>query len=568
MTTAAVQAPPTTEEATAPPTTGRRPFWRRPLAACALLFVVYLALSFLNDPRGNLGTDSGGKVATLAAMEDFGRVVPDVGYWAAASDPQGVLHPLYYTKHVGDHWVNVTTLPMLYAGWPLYRVGGERALLLLPMLGGVLCALAARRLARLLGGDGMAAFWAVGLATPVAVYALDFWEHTLGLACMVFAVAILVEIARGTAGAPAALGAGALFGLAATMRTESLVYWAVGTVVVLVTRLVARAALARVVAIGAAIAAGVAAVMVTNQLVERLVLGSSVRAGRAAGTAGAAGAGMAGRLGEAFTTTLGLNGLQPPVDVVAGGAVVALVAVAVLALGFTAEPNRLVGIGALTIAGVVFVARFGDGLGFVPGFLVASPLAVAGLCFGWRVRRALTVLLVAVLSLPVVWLLQYQGGARPQWGGRYVLCTSALLAIVGVVLLRRRRAAFVAILAFALLVTACGVAWLSERSHAVAHGMEQVLARHDEAVISTDAHLFREGGAFYRPGRHWLTAVTAADLHRAAAIVREAGDREVAVIGATDHRLPNTLAGFRRRSSHTLEILPGQRLVVVTYRLS
>src|SRR5262249_39960866 len=186
----ALDAPPSPSTQTVTTTTtSRRIWWRRPLAACALLFVVYLALSFLNDPRGTLGTDSGGKLATFAAMEESGRAVPDVGYWAAAADPSGALHPLYYTKHVGDHWVNVTTLPMLYAGWPLYRIGGERALLLLPMLGAVLCALAARRIAQLLGGDGMAAFWAVGLATPVAVYALDFWEHTLGLACMLFAVA-------------------------------------------------------------------------------------------------------------------------------------------------------------------------------------------------------------------------------------------------------------------------------------------------------------------------------------------------------------------------------------------
>ena len=562
----AVQAPPDTEDAAASPTPTRRSLWRRPLAACALLLVGYVALSYLNDPRGTLGTDSGGKLATLAAMEQSGRAAPDVGYWAAAADPRGVLHPLYYTEHVGDHWVNVTTLPMLYAGWPLYRIGGVRALLLFPMLGGVLCALAACRLARLLGGDGMAAFWAIGLATPVAVYALDFWEHTLGLACMLFGVAMLVEVGRGSAGARAALGAGALFGFAATMRTEALVYLAIATVVALATRLLSRAHLARIIALGAAVSGGALAVLLTNQLVERVVLGASFRAGRAAGTAGAAGTGLAGRIGEAVTTTLGLNGLRPPVDVVAGGAIVALVAVAVLALGFTTEPNRLVGVGALAVSAVVFVARFGDGLGFVPGLLVASPLAIAGLCFGWRARRASTVLTVALLSLPVVWMLQYQGGARPQWGGRYVLCSGALLAVAGVVVLRRRRAAFAAILAFSVLVTAFGVAWLSERSHAVAHGMEEVLARHDEAVISTDAHLFREGGAFYERERHWLTAITQADLRRAAAIVSQAGAREVAVIGHEGDGLPSRLGDFVRGPAERLEVLPGQPLIVRAYR--
>ncbi len=85
---------------------------------------------------------------------------------------------------------------MLYAAVPLYEVGGLRGILLLPMLGAVLAALAARALARRLGGDGMLAFWAIGLATPVAVYALDFWEHSLGLAAMLWGVVLLVDVAR------------------------------------------------------------------------------------------------------------------------------------------------------------------------------------------------------------------------------------------------------------------------------------------------------------------------------------------------------------------------------------
>ena len=89
----------------------------------------------LNDPRGTLGTDTGGKLATLHMMERNGGLDPDIGYWAAGDDPTGVLHPLHYTYRMGDKWVNVTTFPMLYAAYPLYLVGGDRAVLLLPMLG-------------------------------------------------------------------------------------------------------------------------------------------------------------------------------------------------------------------------------------------------------------------------------------------------------------------------------------------------------------------------------------------------------------------------------------------------
>ena len=80
-----------------------------------------------------------------------------------------------------------------------------------------------------------------------------------------------------------------------------------------------------------------------------------------------------------------------------------------------------------------------------------------------------------MVSLPVVWLFQYSGRCRPQWGGRYVLLSGVLLAVAGVVVLRHRRVALVAVVVVSLLVTGCGVVWLSERSHTVADGMERIL---------------------------------------------------------------------------------------------
>src|SRR5262249_46550038 len=153
---------------------------------------------------------------------------PSVGYWAASSDPRGTLHPLRFTADVDGVWVQATTLPMLVLAAPLAAVGGDRAVLLLPMLGAVACAFAARALARRLGAStGWAAFWAVGLATPVAIYALSFWEHTIGVALMAWAVVLVVDVVRDRAGARRAAVAGALFGAAATMRTEAFVYLAV-----------------------------------------------------------------------------------------------------------------------------------------------------------------------------------------------------------------------------------------------------------------------------------------------------------------------------------------------------
>src|SRR5512134_1368471 len=115
----------------------------RRVLAPILLLIAYVALSFVNDPDGFLGTDTGGKVATLEHMVDAGDFDPDLGYWAEEWDSEGDYHPLYYTSHLGDRWVNVTTLPVVLAARPLYDVGGYRLALLLPMLGAVATALAA-----------------------------------------------------------------------------------------------------------------------------------------------------------------------------------------------------------------------------------------------------------------------------------------------------------------------------------------------------------------------------------------------------------------------------------------
>ncbi|HEX8771474.1 MAG TPA: hypothetical protein VF711_11970, partial [Acidimicrobiales bacterium] len=232
---------------------------RSTLPACLILVAVYMCLSLFNNAHGYLGTDTGGKVATLEAMHDHGGLNPDIGYWAAKWDADGHLHPLYYTAHLDGKWVNATTLPALYVAYPLYELGGYRAALLVPMAGAILAALAARALARRIGGgDGWAAFWLVGLASPVTIYALDIWEHTLGVGLVGWGIVLLYDFAEGRAGWRAAGGAGLLFGLAATMRTEALIYGAVATAVFGTTALWRRRRLLMPLAAGFAVVVGLA----------------------------------------------------------------------------------------------------------------------------------------------------------------------------------------------------------------------------------------------------------------------------------------------------------------------
>ncbi len=548
---------------------GLRAWLQRPVVAGILLLMIYAALSFaLNDPRGTLGTDTGGKLATLRTMELHGGFNPDVGYWAADRDPTGVLHPLFYTYKAGDKWVNVTTLPMLYAAYPLYLVGGDRLVLLLPMLGAVACAFAARALARRLGAaTGWSAFWIIGLATPVAIYALDFWEHSWGLALMMWGAVFLLDVAERRAGWRGALAAGALFAGAATMRTEALVYLLVAAAVTCLTLVVRDRAWRAAVVRGVAIVVGAVVVLAANQLLERFTVGVSLRASRVAGTAAGAGGSATERAKEALTTSLGMNFFGGSADWIAGLLVVGLVAYGVWALRARSDDRRLLGIAAVTLAVVVIVLRFADGLGFVPGLLTASPVAVVGLVFGWRRREFRYPLIVACVALPLVWIFQFSGGAGPQWGGRYELLSGALLAVVGVVVLQGSPRALLAVVMVAGLVTVGGIAWLSVRSHTVADAMTTIIARHDQAIISRDAHTLREGGAFFEPGAHWLTATSQKDFERAVAILHDSGDTEFALLASNPDAVPAEIGGYVRGRTEMVALLrPDVKVMVVTYR--
>jgi hypothetical protein len=218
------------------------------------------------------------------------------------------------------------------------------------------------------------------------------------------------------------------------------------------------------------------------------------------------------------------------------------------------------------VACVVYAVRFADGFGFVPGLLTASPLAVGGLALAWRDPRHVRLAVYALAPLPLVWLFQFSGGAGPQWGGRYVLTTGLVLGLVGIVAARQvARSLAIVLVGLGVAISACGVAWLSVRSHAVADAMEHLVARHDEAVLSREAHLLREGGAFYDADRKWLTATDGREVREAVTVLRRAGVHEVAVIAPAGASRPMTLGPFHRKGSEALELLPGVRFSVTTY---
>ena len=557
-----VRAAPAVDE----PLASRRTWLRRPLAAALALAFALLALSFVNDPRGYLGTDTGGKIATLRAMEKHGGLNPDVGYWAERWDPQGRFHPLYYTSHLGGKWVNVTTLPAVFAAYPLFRVAGYRGALVLPILGVVLAALAARTLARRLsGGDGSAAFWIVGLASPLTIYALDFWEHSLGVGLVAWGIVLLFDVAFELKRWPWALGAGLLFGAAATMRTEALVYGAVATAATAVYALWRRRRLMPVVFGGLAVVVGLAVPLAANVALERATIGTSLRAERAAGTVASAGSsGAQSRIDEAALTGLAIDPTFSLAEYLLGVALLGLLLLVARRSERSRNEWRVVRLAAAGVA-ALYVIRFAGGLGFVPGLIAATPLAAFGLAWAWKDERSRLLALIALAALPLVWAVQYTGGAGPQWAGRYILHSGLLLGIIGIVALRRldRRVA-VAGVVLAATVTAFGVGWLSLRSHDVAHAGAALAQRPEPVLISRVGHLMREEGWFLDDHR-WLTAVTDADARDAAQVVTAAGFDRFGLVELAQAGDPTAIPGFTPSGVDRLEFIAGVQLRITTY---
>ena len=528
--------------------------------AAALLALLLVALTFAMDDRAFLGTDTGGKVATLQGMVDRGDWRSDVGYWAAEHDPDGDLHPLYFTSPVGEQWVNATSLPMLVAARPLYDLGGYRLALLLPIAGTVAAALAARAIAeRITPGSGPRTFWLLGLAGPLVIYAMDLWEHSLGVALVAWGVVLAMDARRHP---PLVVGGamGLLFGVAATMRTESMVFGAVIVAGTMLRTLREQRRPWGALWIGAGAAALFVVVNLVNAAAEVRLMDGAFRADRAGSAAGSFASNLGRRVEEAIATGVGLF---PSLE--AGLLMVGVALCAALVwLASADRDDRTVRMVAVVV-GLFYVVRAADGLGFVPGMVAASPIAAVALVRSRGREAAAFPVVLVVASLPLVWLFQYTGGAVPQWGGRYLLPAMAVLTAVGSALLDDvRPVARRALVAAAVGVTVFGVVWTAQRTHHVADHGEQVVAAADGALISDVAFWLRELGAFYEPDRPWLTAQGADDRADAVEVLEAAGYDEFDLLHLASNEPPE-VPGYRVAGSEGVGGLPGVPFQLTRY---
>ncbi len=508
-------------------TVAPQPLYRQSLAISAVLFCVFIALSFVLDPNAYLSTDVGGKTASLEAMTERGDWDLDMGYWFEESDPDGTLYPFAHTHHTPNgQWVNTTSYTMVYPARLLWSVGGARAALLLPILGAVLTAVAARALERRLspGSDGAWSQWLVGLASPVAIYALDFWEHSLGLAAMAFGVVAVFDTVNGSERAvrSAAL-AGLAFGLAATMRQEALVYGFVNGLVVLVVVARRRSPLAALSA-GGAMAAVALSVLTAYTVVNQMLVGDLGRLSRGAATAASASDdGFEARLSAAGATILYvLNGDHPMSYMLGFVLLVALMWLTMSALrGQTSELPRMF---ALAMGILIALLLLVLGPRFVPGMIPTTPLAAVGLAAAIHHRRWLP-LACGLLPVPLLLSVQFPQGALPQWGGRYLLLTGLVLMVTGIALVREQHPRLIGGVAVgALAITIFGTTWSYIRMDEITDDWDALNAvtEENEVVVWRDFVKAREAGPLMI-GERWLGAAWQDDQELAAELMAEQG---------------------------------------------
>ncbi|MCB1015576.1 MAG: hypothetical protein KDB10_10725 [Acidimicrobiales bacterium] len=563
-------AAPAADEAAGPRSTPLRAPWRTLPGALVLLAALCALVIGLGRPGAGSGSDAGGKLATVVVMADEGTLVPDVGYWAEGQDPDGDHHPLWNTTAVGDRWVQATSLPFVAAALPLYATAGAAGALVLPVLGCLLAALAARHLARVLhGGEGWAAFWLVGAAGPALFYAGDFWEHAPALGLGLLAVAsALDDDAR-----PArALLTGVAAGLAVVLRAEMLLYGVAFVGATLVVGAERRRVLAERTRLVLTVV-GAAVPVLANAVVERALLADGVRDGRAAesiaGTAGRAGS----RVTDAALTSVGLFPDDRAHALLVGGLLVG----SLLVLGARLAWPEWVSARATLVAGVVaaslYALRLSSGPGFVPGFLVVAPFAAAGV-FGARSPKERVVLGTALGVLPLVWATAWTGNHLAQWGGRYLLLSGALLTVLAVGVAERvgwRRPAMVALATLTVVVAGFGVAWHVERTRTVGDAVAAIESRPDDVVVISDlGHLGREAGAWYGDHR-WLRTAEPGGIEAAAAVARAAGAGDLAVVQVApsggDEPAAPALGGYEPAGApQRIPYLVGEVLVVQRYR--
>ena len=170
-------------------------------------------------------------------------------------------------------------------------------------------------------------------------------------------------------------------------------------------------------------------------------------------------------------------------------------------------------------AGIIWIL----GPNYVPGLFVAVPLASFGVVGAIEKRWFLPAWLGVVGPMPIILITQFQGGAFPQWAGRYHLATAVVLLVMGIIWLGERDPfVFRAILACSLLVTSVGLWLVVDRTNTIGDAAEQItaLSEPSDVVVWRDPFNAREFGELVN-GRSWLSAPDPQDQRELSGLLQD-----------------------------------------------
>ncbi|MFN8039393.1 MAG: hypothetical protein U0Q07_09300 [Acidimicrobiales bacterium] len=340
---------------------------------------------------------------------------------------------------LSDHGANGTaayskhpTYPVVLAG--LDRIGGVTAMVLLSVLGTLVAAgLAARLAARF--GDRYArpTVWAVAIGSPLLFDSQLVIAHSLGAALAAGALLAVVRARERWSWAMVVVAAACL-GAACLLRNEAILLSAVVAVVLLWAAVRTRAPRLGVLAVAVVGAAGLAAVF--DRVASARIIGAAFTA---AGPVSPGSDFLSSRIGALASTAVLPGDSWPPVAQVGLMLVFGGVTAAGLAARTRPDDARLVRFGCgAAVLGVV-LAFAGGQPDTIPGLFVACPFLWAGLLLVRRQQvatepaRFLAAVVVAFVVLVV--LVQYSQAGAAEWGARFlaiVLPAAVPLALVSI----------------------------------------------------------------------------------------------------------------------------------------
>lgn len=223
----------------------------------------------------------------------------------------------------------------------------------------------------------------------------------------------------------------------------------------------------------------------------------------------------------------------------------------------------------LIFAVAPFVLVVSRGPTFITGLFVAAPLAVAGVAAGWN-RASRPLWLSALASVPLVGLVQYVGGAGPQWGGRYLLLTTFLLVVIGSTALPKLRPQVGwVVIGLSVLVTVHGLVFMAVRTDGFGDAGRELAGHRAPVLVAAGRNQFLPREFVAEAGdKHWLVGAGDVALNQAAQVVRDSGHEEFGAVWSAPApaELPE-IEGFEPVERLIVPLVRGTAMEVVTFRL-